>query len=376
MEPRSVLSSSARIVVKVGSSSLAHPDLGLDRMRLNLLADVLSEQIRRGRQVVLVSSGAIAAGLAPLGTKQRPSDVATQQAIASVGQGLLIAAYAAAFGHHGLNVGQMLLTSQDLIQRSRYRNARRALDRLLELGIVPIINENDTVATDEIRFGDNDRLAALVGHLSESPAMLLLSDVDALYTAPPSQPGARRVEFVSSDRDLSGVRIGGAGSRVGTGGMETKLMSARMAAASGITVALTSLGLAKAALAGEDVGTVFTPTHRRRPPRMLWMAYASHPSGRIVLDDGAVNAVLHGKNSLLPPGATKVEGQFEAGEPVELVDRTGRSIARGFAEYSSEEMPHLLGRSTRELAEQFGPEYERALVDREEMVVFPWVEGP
>ena len=199
------------VVVKVGSSSLTTARGGIDEDRIAALADALAARAHGGRQVVLVSSGAIAAGLAPLGLPRRPRDLATQQAAASVGQGLLVARYTAAFGRHGVRTGQVLLSADDLMRRAHYRNAQRTLSRLLELGILPIVNENDTVATDEIRFGDNDRLAALVAHVVRAGALILLSDVDALYDADPRQPGARRIAEVRSRADLAGVTLGRAG---------------------------------------------------------------------------------------------------------------------------------------------------------------------
>ena len=199
------------VVVKVGSSSLTTARGGIDEDRIAALADALAARTRGGTQVVLVSSGAIAAGLAPLGLPRRPRDLATQQAAASVGQGLLVARYTAAFARHGVRTGQVLLSADDLMRRAHYRNAQRTLSRLLELGILPIVNENDTVATDEIRFGDNDRLAALVAHVVRAGALILLSDVDALYDTDPRQPGARRITEVRSRADLAGVTLGRAG---------------------------------------------------------------------------------------------------------------------------------------------------------------------
>jgi len=248
-----------RLVVKIGSSSLTDVGGGaLDEQRLIALVDVLAKRRNAGHQVVLVSSGAIAAGIAPLGLTKRPWDLATQQAAASVGQGALVAAYQRAFGAHGLTVGQVLLTADDVTRRSHYTNARRTLDRLLELGIVPIVNENDTVATHEIRFGDNDRLAALVSELVGADLLVLLSDVDALYTKPPSEPGAEPIARVAFDDDLAGVELGDIGAAgVGTGGAGTKIAAAKLAAASGTPVLFTSTANVAAALSGESTGTWF-----------------------------------------------------------------------------------------------------------------------
>jgi len=366
---RRALGDARRIVIKVGSSSLTGDDGRLDVEALRALVAVLARRRLAGGQVVLVTSGAIAAGLAPLGLTSRPRDLATAQATASVGQGLLIARYTEAFAMHGLRVGQVLLTSEDTVRRIHYRNAQRALERLLALGVVPVVNENDTVATDEIRFGDNDRLAALVSHLVRADAMVLLSDVDGLYDGPPSRPGARRISVVRGPADLADVVIGGKGSRVGTGGMVTKLASVAIATGSGIPVVLTCAEHVEAALAGEPVGTWFAVTGRRRSTRMLWLEHAATPNGRLVLDDGAVRAVVDRRTSLLPAGILAVEGEFEAGEPVELVTTGGDVVARGLVAFAAVELPDLLGRSTRELREQLGVGYDREVVHRDDLVL-------
>ncbi|GAA2729154.1 glutamate 5-kinase [Cellulomonas aerilata] len=363
------LAAARRVVVKVGSSSLTGADGRLDPAALGSLVDVLAARVADGGQVVLVSSGAIAAALGPLGLSARPRDLATAQAAASVGQGLLVARYTEAFGAHGLRVGQVLLTAEDTIRRGHYRNAQRALTRLLSLGVVPVINENDTVATDEIRFGDNDRLAALVAHLVHADAMVLLTDVDALYDGPPSRPGARRISVVDGPADLAGIEVTSRGSAVGTGGMVTKLDSVAIATASGIPVVLTSAAQAAAALAGEEVGTWFSATGRRRSTRLLWLAYAARTHGRLVLDDGAVRAVRGGLASLLPAGVVRVEGEFEAGDPVDLVGLDGRTVARGLVQYASGELPALLGRSTSALRAELGPGYDREIVHRDDLVL-------
>ncbi|MDO5287661.1 MAG: glutamate 5-kinase [Actinomycetia bacterium] len=364
---RDRLRAARRIVVKVGSSSLTTPDGGIDPPRLARVVDAVAAAHHRHREVVLVSSGAIAAGMGPLRMRTRPRDLASQQAAAAVGQGLLVEQYAARFAAVGLTVGQVLLTADDTARQGTYRNALRTLDRLLELGVVPIINENDTVATSEIRFGDNDRLAALVAHLVRADALFLLSDVDALYTAHPSEPGAVRIDEV---RHLDELRADTSrvGSRVGTGGMTTKLEAARVATGSGIPVVLASAEQIIQALAGET-GTVFYPAGKRRPSRLNWLAHASQPAGELVLDEGAVQAIQVQKASLLPAGVTEVRGSFHAGDPVRLVDRSGATVARGIVSYDADVLPRLLGRSTGDLARELGAGYQREVVHRDAMVV-------
>jgi len=366
---RAALTAPGRVVVKVGSSSLTGTDGYLDEVALVALVDVLAGMHSRGQQVVLVTSGSIAAGLVPLGLTARPTDLATAQATASVGQGLLIGAYARAFARHHLNVGQVLLTADDLTRRAHYGNAQRALDRLLELGVVPIVNENDTVATDEIRFGDNDRLAALVATVVHADALLLLTDVDALYTAAPQAPGARRIAAVDSFEDLAGVDISQRGTTLGTGGMVTKLEAARIATGSGVVVVLAAARDAAAAVAGADVGTVFAATGKRSTTRLQWLAHAAKTRGQLVLDEGAVRAVRGGKASLLAAGVSAVRGEFEAGDPVELVAPDGTAVARGFARFAAHQIPAMLGLSTAAIRATLGEEYARELVHVDDLVV-------
>jgi glutamate 5-kinase len=370
MTGREALTRAHRIVVKVGSSSLTTRAGGLDATRLAALVDVLAARRLGGCEVVLVSSGAIAAGLAPLGLARRPKDLATQQAAASVGQGLLVAEYTAAFARHGLTVGQVLLTADDVVRRGHYVNAHRTLERLLGVGVVPVVNENDTVATQEIRFGDNDRLAALVAHLVGADALVLLSDVDALYDGPPGRNGVRRVPLVRGPEDVGGLRIGSVGAAgLGSGGMVTKVEAAGIAASAGIPTLLTGAALVREGLAGEDVGTWFDGYGSRRASRLLWLAHAARTAGRLILDDGAVAAVVVRRKSLLPAGVTRVEGTFAAGDPVELADAAGRVVARGLVNFDAAELPPLLGRSTRELARELGPGYEREVVHRDDLVL-------
>ena len=367
---RTDVTGAQRVVVKVGSSSLTSARGGIDQHRIDTLVDVLAERRGNGIEVVLVSSGAIATGFAPLGLRSRPRDLATQQAAASVGQGLLVARYTEAFGRHGFRVAQVLLTLDDVTRRSHYRNAYRTLARLLEFGVLPIINENDSVATEEIRFGDNDRLAALVAHLVNADLLVLLSDVDGLYDGDPRRPGAAKVSEVRGEEDLSHVVVRKSGrSGVGTGGMVTKVEAARIATGAGIPVILADASDAGSALAGEPVGTHFHRTGRRRPARQLWLAHATTPRGRLRLDSGAVRAVCERRASLLPAGIIEVDGDFGVGDPVDLVDPEGRTVARGLVNFDAHELPGLLGRSTRDLARELGPAYEREVVHRDDLVL-------
>ena len=263
-----------------------------------------------------------------------------------------------------------MLTTEDVVRRAHYQNAQRTLYRLLQLGVVPIINENDTVGTGEIRFGDNDRLAALVALLISADLLVLVSDIDALYDAPPSQPGAKRINEVATMSVIENVTLGGAGNAgVGSGGMVTKVEAARIATSAGIPMLLTSLAQSGESLSGQDYGTHFHAQESKTTSRLLWLAHATKPHGKLVLDAGAVIAIQERGVSLLPAGVTAVEGEFIAGDAIELVGPDGAVIARGLVAFDSEDLPKMLGRSTKELAAQMGPEYERELVHRDDLVL-------
>ena len=366
MTARPEIAKAQRVVVKVGSSSLTSLPGGLDEARLSALVDVLGGLRAAGREVVLVSSGAIAAGLAPLGLGERPRDLVTAQAAASVGQLRLVQTYADAFARHGITVGQVLLSADDLHRRGHYRNAHRTVERLLALGALPIVNENDTVATEEIRFGDNDRLAALVAHVALADALLLLSDVDGVYDGDPRKGPARLIGTVTDPAELDEVTLGTARKNgVGTGGMATKVEAALIAAHAGVPVVVTSTAQVAAALAGEPVGTLFSVMRPRPRARQFWLRFASRPRGRLILDDGAVRALRERHASLLAAGITAVEGEFLADDTVELVGPDGVVVARGLVAYDARELPALLGRKTGEL----DPEYRREVVHRDELVL-------
>ncbi|GAA1243376.1 glutamate 5-kinase [Prauserella halophila] len=363
-EARAAIAGGSRVVVKVGSSSLTTADDGLDVARLDALVDAVAGRVGRDSQVVLVSSGAIGAGLAPLSLATRPRDLATQQAAASVGQLTLAHAYAASFGRYDLAVGQVLLTSNDVVHRAHYRNAERTLTRLLALDAVPVVNENDTVATEEIRFGDNDRLAALVAHLVQADGLILLSDVPALYDGDPRAGGTRKIAEVAGESDLDGLTVGMSSSGLGTGGMMSKVAAARTAASSGIPVLVAAASDARRALADADVGTAFHAADKRLSARRFWLGYAAGPEGRLQLDEGAVAAVVGKRRSLLAAGIVGVDGDFSAGDVVDLVDPAQQVVARGVVAYDVTELPEMIGRSTHELPD----EYRREVVHADDLV--------
>ena len=371
MTMRDSISKAKRIVIKIGSSSLTgKAGNGLDASAVDKLVDVVAAAKKNGAEVLVVSSGAIAAGLAPLGLQTRPKDLSTQQAAASVGQGLLIHRYTESFARYGITASQVLLTTTDVVRRSHYSNAQRALFKLISMGVVPVINENDTVGTSEIRFGDNDRLAALVSLLTQADLLVLVSDIDALYDAPPSDSNAKKITEVEELSQLSQIKLGGAGSSgVGSGGMITKIEAARIATSAGTGMLLTNLDNLSAALSGESVGTYFHAKESKSNSRALWLAHASTANGKLVLDAGAAKAILERGVSLLAAGVTAVEGDFDAGDTVDLVGPNGAVIARGIVNFDSDEIPQMLGKSTKELAASLGAEFERELVHRDDLVL-------
>ncbi len=364
-----MLATARRIVVKVGSSSLTRKDGHLSVAKLNTLVEALAFYRQQGHEVLLVSSGAQAAAMGPLGLTQRPKKLAEAQAAASVGQGLLIAHYTHAFAAFDLKVGQVLLTAEDALRRSQYKNARRALEELLRLGVVPVINENDTVATDEIRFGDNDKLAALVAHLASADVLVLLSDVDGLYTKHPSKPDAKFLRTVHSFDEVEKIDVGSRGSQLGTGGMVSKVAAASMAASSGIPVLLASATSAGQALQGAPIGTWFEPTGRRLAARQLWLAYAADVAGQLVVDAGAAAAVTRNGASLLPAGVLRATGEFGEADVVEVVSEEGQVLARGRSGFSSVHLPKVAGLSMAEIEVILGPSFAHEAVHRDELVV-------
>lgn len=361
------LAQARRVVVKIGSSSLTREDGGLDLNRIDVVARTAAQWCRGGREIVIVSSGAVAAGLEPLGLAARPRDLATIQAAAAMGQGLLVARWSSAFQSHHRHVAQVLLTTDDVMRREHYTNARQALERLLGFGVVPIVNENDTVATREVRFGDNDRLASYVAQIIAADALILLTDVDGLYTLPPDRPCARLIPVVEDSEALRPVLVTGAGSRVGSGGMVTKVQAATMAAASGAGVLLTRADALEAALAGEQVGTWFPPTESRPASRTLWIAYAAPSRGELLVDQGAADALTGGKKSLLAAGVRQVISSFESGDVVDIAGPSGL-VGRGIVAYDSDSVAAMAGMSARDLLAQ-GWENPRPVVHRDDLAI-------
>lgn len=369
-----------RVVVKLGSSVLTHPRRGLREEVIGALAEqvaTLSE--RHGLQFVVVSSGAIASGRKALGLVGK-LDLAHKQAAAAVGQTALMEAYERAFGRRGKRVGQLLLTHADFDARDRYLNARHTLEALLDLGVVPIINENDTVATQEIRLGDNDHLAALVTLLLPADLLVLLTETDGLYTADPHvDPGAVRLPLVEPDAEPEAHVEGARAGSVGTGGMASKLGAARLVAARGIPVAIAG-GHGEQPLEdlfdGRDVGTLVLPsTSDRQSSRKLWIGHARRVEGTLRVDEGARRALLEGGRSLLPAGVVGVQGEFDAGDVVAIVGPDGQPFARGISNWTHAEVAAGLGRRSTEVRGLLGDEIDPEVVHRDDLMLLPGLNG-
>jgi len=367
-----------RVVVKLGSGTVTDPGGGLRLSTIRALAAQLSSALAAdGVSFVVVTSGAIAAGREKLGMTERPRTVSLKQAAAAVGQTSLMRAYERAFEKRGRHVAQLLLTHDDFESRERYVNARNTLLALLARGIVPIVNENDTVATEEIRLGDNDHLATLVTQMIGADLLILLTDSDGLQTKDPHRhPDARRIPVVENLDDASVLAaVGRRGSSAGTGGMASKLRAARVLSASGIPVVIAS-GLSRRSildiLGGRDTGTLILPRRTGKlRSRKMWIAYAMNAHGTILVDGGARKVLMEGGKSLLPAGVTGARGRFRPGDAVSIADRRGRVFARGIARWSSEQVDRGKGKRSAEVRTLLGPETPAEVVHRDDLTILP-----
>jgi glutamate 5-kinase len=345
----------------------------LDMGVIGRICDEIALLHQQGLQVVVVSSGAIAAGRSILGLTDKPRTIPHKQAAAAVGQTRLMQAYEVSLAPHNLNTAQVLLTSEDLGSRQRFLNARATLDALLGFGIVPIINENDTVVVDEIKFGDNDNLSALVTNVAEAHLLLILTDIEGFYSADPNtNPDATLIPLIKGITREVERAAGGSGSTVGTGGMATKVAAAKKAGKNGVATIMVSgkrSGIISAAVRGDEVGTLFLPSGIGINRRKHWIAYTLKPSGRIIVDDGARGALLRKGKSLLPSGVVQVEGKFERGACVRLCGLDGVEFARGLSDYSSAESARLAGCKSLEIEKILGYHYGDVIVHRDNLVL-------
>ncbi len=362
-----------RIVVKVGSGVLSHGGVGLHRPTLLALAGCLARVQERGVESILVSSGAILAGMEALGLTERPRELPLKQAAAAVGQSHLMRAYEEAFQPCGRRVAQILLTQEDLRHRSRYLNARNTLFTLLGLRVLPIVNENDTVAVREIQFGDNDTLSALVAHLAQADLLVILTDTAGVFTADPHrEPSARLIPLVRPQDAITSYCAEDTGNAASIGGMTSKVRAAHRAAVAGIPTVVASgrsPESVEAILRGEEVGTLFIPSRSRMQSRKRWLAFASLPRGGIVVDAGARGALVLGGKSLLPSGIRGTQKTFRAGDVVSLVDLAGQEFGRGLANYSRDEVERIKGLKSDEIAGVLGAKPYDEVVHRDNLVI-------
>ncbi|HYZ93283.1 MAG TPA: glutamate 5-kinase [Actinomycetota bacterium] len=362
---RDSLAAARRIVVKVGTTSLTRGDGSLNPRRIDTLVDELCELLDDAREIVCVTSGAIGAGLGPLGFKTRPKDMPSLQAAAAVGQSHLMDAYNSAFERRGRVCAQVLVTRSDFVHRQQYVNALNTFSRLLALRAVPVVNENDTVATDEIRFGENDLLAALVANLVRADLLVMLSDVDGLHSDG-TGPIVGEVDAITPDIEKL---AGGSASGLGSGGMRSKLDAVRIAVASGVPAVIAGFrrGALTRILGGRDVGTLFKPSASKLTSRKAWIGYATSSKGTVVVDAGARHAIVDLNRSLLAAGVKGTDGSFLPGDAVDIVDEDGRVFARGLVGFSSEELGRVAGMDSARVSEVVGD--AREVVHRDELVV-------
>lgn len=372
MDARSRLKEANRIVVKVGTSTLTHATGRLNLGRIERLLRELADLKNAGKEIVLVSSGAIAAGIGKLGLAEKPTDIPKKQAIAAIGQGVLMHIYEKIFAEYGVTIGQVLLTKENAVRHHQYLHSRDALLALLSMGALPIINENDAVSVDEIKIGDNDNLSAMVASLIDADALILLTDIDGLYTANPStDPTATLIPEVAEITPEVRAQAGGAGSSLGTGGMATKLEAAQVAMNAGTSMVIASGsedGNVRRILAGELVGTVFPAKESHLKVRKSWIAFGKRLLGELVVDEGCRKALERG-SSLLAAGILSVEGAFDRGSAVRVLDEGGQEIARGIVNYKDEELSRILGHRTEEFPELIGARSAGEVIHRDNMVL-------
>jgi glutamate 5-kinase len=361
-----------RLVVKVGSSSLAHATGKLNLYQFEQLAVQLADLHNQGKEILLVTSGAVGAGLGKLGLRRRPKTMPEKQAAAAVGQGVLMQMYEKFFAEYGVTVGQVLLSREDFSDRRRFLNARNTMYALLGMGVIPIINENDTVSIEEIRLGDNDTLSALVTGLVDAELLVLLSDIDGVYTADPRKdPAAVIISEIDEINEQVESLAGGAGSGLGTGGMTTKLQAAKIAMRSGAAMVIARAAeknIIRRVVTGEPLGTVFCPGNKL-DNKKHWIMYSSAVQGKISIDEGASRALVKNGKSLLPSGVVKVEGVFEMGNTVCISGPDGRQIARGITNYASEELKKIMGKKTSEIAVVLGSKDYDEVIHRNNLVL-------
>ena len=373
MLTRSSIPTAKRIVIKVGTSTLTYGTGKLNFQRIEKLVRELADLANQGKQIILVTSGAVGAGMDRLGLKEKPKTIPEKQAAAAVGQGILMHTYEKIFGEYGQVVAQVLLTREDSVNRKRYANSRNTLLTLLDMGVIPIINENDAVAVDELKIGDNDTLSAMVASIVEADVLIILSDVDGVYTAnPQTDPLATLINEITDITPDIEELAGGPGTTRGTGGMYTKIQAAKIAINSGVVMVIASGmrdGIVREVLSGVEVGTLFLSKENRLHIHKRWLAFGSRLRGSVTVDKGCEKAIITSGSSLLPAGVRVVEGDFEQGSTIRILTEEGREFARGLSNYSSEDARKIAGIKTQEIMGHLGYKLYDEVVHRDNMVI-------
>lgn len=373
MLTRENLNDAKRIVIKVGTSTLTHATGKLNLLRIEKLARELSDLANQGKQIILVSSGAVSAGMERLGLKEKPKNIPEKQAAAAVGQGILLHIYEKMFGEYGQIVAQVLLTRADSVNRKRYTNSRNTLMALLNQGVIPIINENDAVSIDELKIGDNDTLSAMVASIIDADLLIILSDVEGVYTANPlTDPSAALLNEIADITPDIEELAGGPGTLRGTGGMYTKIQAAKIAVNSGVTMVIASGardGVVREVLQGHKTGTIFISKENRLQIRKRWLAFGVSVSGRVFVDKGCEQALIKDGSSLLAAGITAVEGEFELGNTISIMSGCGRELARGIINYNADDLKKIKGAHTQEIVSILGYKPYDEVVHRDNLVL-------
>ena len=373
MFKRNEIKNAVRVVVKIGTSTLTYNNGKLNLFRIEKLVRELADLANQGKEIILVTSGAVGAGLDRLGSTERPKTIPEKQAVAAIGQGILMHMYEKLFAEYGQIVAQVLLTRENSVKHKLYINSRNTLLTLLKMGVIPVINENDAIAIDELKIGDNDTLSATVATIVDADLLIILSDIEGVFTAnPQNDPTAQLIEEITDITPEIEELAGGAGSKLGTGGMYTKIQAAKIAVNAGVTMVIASgalEGVVRNILSGENIGTIFPAKEQHLQVRKSWLAFGAMIEGELVVDEGCEKALITEGSSLLSVGIVEVKGTFDQGNSVRILSKQGREIARGLANYNSEEIKKICGKNTNNISKILGSKLYDEVIHRDNMVI-------
>lgn len=373
MFKRNEIKNAVRVVVKIGTSTLTYNNGKLNLFRIEKLVRELADLANQGKEIILVTSGAVGAGLDRLGSTERPKTIPEKQAVAAIGQGILMHMYEKLFAEYGQIVAQVLLTRENSVKHKLYINSRNTLLTLLKMGVIPVINENDAIAIDELKIGDNDTLSATVATIVDADLLIILSDIEGVFTAnPQNDPTAQLIEEITDITLEIEELAGGAGSKLGTGGMYTKIQAAKIAVNAGVTMVIASgalEGVVRNILSGEKIGTIFPAKEQHLQVRKSWLAFGAMIKGELIVDEGCEKALITEGSSLLSVGIVEVKGTFDQGNSVRILSKQGREIARGLANYNSEEIKKICGKNTNNISKILGSKLYDEVIHRDNMVI-------